>query len=173
MIKKAIFLIILTFSIVGPLFSSELEKLWGISQDDLISRLKLQNYLTFKPEEKPEYNNRIIDFFSSMNTEDRAVINILRTGENPEIDYCFFNKKLYSISENWGNIDITRAGDLLKTIKGNYSNIKTENKDSYIVYSFKKNKTKGLLYKKVIDEKSVRIRIFYYSTDLFSMLFCE
>jgi len=173
MTKKVIFLIILSLSIASPLFSSDIEKLWGISQNDLITRLKLKNYSTFKPEEKPDYSNKIIDFFSSMSTEERAVIVILRAAGNPEIDYCFFNEKLYSVSENWGNINTTGADELLKNIKDKYLKISAEDKNPLTVYSFKKNKTKGLLYKKVIDDKTVRVKVFYYSTDLFSMLFCE
>ena len=170
MIKKIILPLILTLIMILPLFPAELEKLWGISKTDLTGSLKLENYSTFKPEEKPGYNNKIIDFFSSMNPEERAAIFIIRTHGNPEIDYCFFNEKLYSVSEEWGDIDKLRAQDLLKTLKDKYSEISTEEKNPFIIYSFKKGKTKVLLYKKVIDEKSVHIKIFYYSSDLFSML---
>jgi hypothetical protein len=173
MIKKILLSITTVLLLMNPLFSEELEKLWGISRSDLISRLRLVNYSEFKPEDKPEYTNKVIDFFSSMNPEERAVITILRVQGKPDVDYCFFNEKLYSISEDWGNIDRTKAGEILKDIKGNYSELSSDDKNPVIIYSFKKRKTKGLLTKKIIDERSVQVRIFYYSTDLFGMLFSE
>jgi len=80
--------------ITSPLYPSEIEQLWGISKNDLIAQLKLKNYTIFKPEDKPEYSNRIVDFFISMNPEDKTEITILQSKGNPEIDYCFFNEKL-------------------------------------------------------------------------------
>jgi len=173
MIKKIILPAILTLIIINPLHSSEIEKLWGISKTDLISSLKLENYNSFKPEDNPEYSNRIVDFFSSMNPEGRAGITIIKIYGTPETDYCFFNEKLYSMSEEWGNIDRTSAYNLLKTLKEKYSEQSKDEKSPDTIYSFKKNKTKVLLYKKVIDEKSVQIKIFYYSTDLFRMFLSE
>jgi len=173
MIKKILLITLLTLTIINPLFSSDLEKLWGISKSELISRLKLENYSTFRPEEKPEYSNRIIDFFSTMNPEERAVITIVKIPGTPEMDYCFFNEKLYSISEEWGNMDRTRAHNLLKSLVEKYSEPSTDEKNANIIYSFKKNKTKILVYKNVIDEKSVQIKIYYYSTDLFGLFLSE
>ena len=135
--------------------------------------MKLENYSTFRPEEKPEYSNRIIDFFSTMNPEERAVITIVKIPGTPEMDYCFFNEKLYSISEEWGNMDRTRAHNLLKSLVEKYSEPSTDEKNTNIIYSFKKNKTKILVYKNVIDEKSVQIKIYYYSTDLFGLFLSE
>lgn len=172
-IKKIILITLLSQTIALPLFSSEPEKLWGISRTDLISRYKLENYLLFKPEDNPEYSNRIIDFFSTMNPEERTVITIIKTNGNPVTDYCFFNEKLYSLTEEWGNLDRTSAHNLIKTLKDKYTEQSMEEKSPNIIYSFKKNKTKVLLYKKAIDERSVQIKIFYYSTDLFRMLISE
>ena len=173
MIKKIKLTVILTLALINPLMTAEMETLWGISKPDLINRLQLENYSTFKPSEKPEYSNRIIDFFNSMASDQKFNITIIRTGFKPEIDYCFFNEKLYSISENWGNIDITNAGDLLRTLKKQYSEISAENKDQCLIYSFKKDKTKVVFYKKSDGTNSVNVNIFYYSTTLFSMLFAQ
>ncbi len=173
MINKIIFQLFLVIIITNPLFSAEVEKLWGISRPDLTGCLKLTNYSIFKPDDKPGYSNRIIDFFNSMNPEERAVIYVLRSHGNPEMDYCFFNEKLYSVSEEWGNIDRSRAQDLYKSLKEKYAEISAEEKNPFVIYSFKKGRTKVLLYKKVIDEKFVNVRIFYYSNDIFNALFSE
>ena len=63
--------------------------------------------------------------------------------------------------------------DEIKTLKDKYTEQSVEDKSPNIIYSFKKNKTKVLLYKKAIDERSVQIKILYYSTDLFRMLISE
>ncbi len=173
MIKKIILLFVLILTIIAPLSPSEFEQLWGMSKSDLIARFKLKDYSTFKPEDHPEYNNRIIKFFNSMNSDGKTAITILRIDGKPETDYCFFNEKLYSVSEEWGNVEKGRANDLLKSIECSYSSISTEKKNPDIIYSFKKNKTKVLLYTKFIDDKSVRLKVFYYSTDLFSMMLFE
>lgn len=171
--KKIITAIITILITTNSFADPELEKIWGTTKPDLIDRLKLENYTTFRPEENPDYKNRIIDFFISMNPQERAVITILRIHGIPETDYCFFNEKIYSISEDWGNISRVRALNLWNTLKAKYSLESTEEKKLYNIYSLKKDKTKVLLYKKAVDEKSVNIKIFYYSTDLFSMLFTE
>lgn len=173
MIKKPAIILILTLIIMTPIFSSEPEKLWGISKDDLINKLKLENYSIFRPEDKPDYNNKIIDFFTSMNPEDRPDIIILRTNGIPETDYCFFNSKLYSISEQWGDVDKTKVTNILKILKGRYPELSTDKKKPDILYNFRKEKTKVLLYEKVIDEKSSQVRVFYYTISLFSILLSE
>jgi len=158
---------------ISPLSPSDSGKLWGISGTDLIKKLKLENYTTFKPEDKPDYSNRIIDFFGSMNSDNKVIITIIRTSGIPEVDYCFFNDKLYSISEDWRSIDKSKAYDILKNTKQKYDEISSEGKNNNIIYSFKKDKTKIMLYEKVIDEKMVQVRIFYYSKDLFSIFLNE
>lgn len=173
MIIRTIITTIITITLLNPLNPADTIKLWGISQAELISRLKLENYTSFRPEEKPEYSNRVIDFFSAMNPEDRGMINIIKAQGTPETDYCFFNEKLYSITEEWKNTDRVNAHRLLLELKAKYNEPSVEEKNSSTVYSFKKGKTKVLVYKKTIDEKNLQIKIFYYSTDLFSMFLME
>lgn len=172
MIKK-ILTIILTMSMISPLFPAEFENLWGISSTDLVSRLKIENFTIFKPEDKPAYSNKIIDYFNTMNPDTGTKISILRTNGKPEIDFCFFNEKLYSISEDWGPVDTGKADIIIRTLKEKYSVTSIDHKNPEIIYNLKKDKTKIYIYKKSIDEKSASIRILYYSTDLFRMLFNE
>lgn len=173
MIKKILFLIILTVTIAHQLSAADPEVLWGISKDSLINRLKLENYTTFKPEDRPEYNNRIINFFTSMNPEAKTSILILRAPGSPEIDYCFFNERLYSISENWGDIDKNKVLNLENTIKTKYSDLSPGDNNSNMILSFQKNKTKGVLCKQIVNENTIHINIFYYSVSLFNLLFTE
>ena len=158
---------------ITPLFPAEFEKLWGITRIDLVSRLKIENFTTFKPEDNPAYSNKIIDFFNTMKPETGTKISILRTNGKPVIDFCFFNERLYSVSEEWGPVDSGKADIIINTLKEKYSVISIEHKNPEIIYNLKRDKTKIYLYIKTIDEKSASIRIFYYSTDLFRMLFDE
>lgn len=171
--KKIIITAIIALTVVNYIDAAEPETLWGISKTGLISKLKMENYTTFKPSEKPEYNNRIIDFFNSMSSEHKFDISILRAGTKPEIDYCFFNEKLYSVSEDWGDIETAKAEEILKTLRCRYADATTEKKDQYTVYSFKKERTKVVLYKKTDIHSIVNVKIYYYSTALFSMLLVQ
>lgn len=171
--KKKIFTAIIALTIITPLAAAEPETLWGISKTGLINKFKIENYSMFKPSEKPEYNNRIIDFFNSMSSENRFDIFILRAGIKPETDYCFFNEKLYSVSEDWGDIETAKAEEILNNLKCRYAGATAEKKDQYTVYSFKKERTKVVLYKKCNIDKFVNVKIYYYSTVLFNMLLVQ
>ena len=159
--------------IYNPLNSADYEKIWGNEKNKFITGYKSDDYLIFKAKDDPEFKNRIIDFFTSMNPHDRVDITVVRINGKPEIDYCFFNEKLYSIAENWGDIDSATATQLVQSIRKNYSDQSTEKKDKNIIYSFKKNKTKILFQQDTTGVNTVRVTIFYYSMDLFGMLFNE
>lgn len=170
-IKIVIVTVFLSF--FTPLvYATEVESLWGISKSDLIKKLKVDVYEIFKPSDKPQYKNRVIDFFTTMCSEEKSEIIILRIAGNPEIDYIFFNDKLFSVSEEWGEIDRNRAKGLIKSIETDYNGSQTAGSTDGL-YSFRKNRTKVLIQKKDINSGSSRFRVFYYSMDLFNMLLRE
>jgi hypothetical protein len=171
--RKKILTFIIIFSTITPLSSAGYEELWGIKTGELINRLRIADFTTFQPGDNPAYNNKIIDFFCTINPEAKRTITILRSSGKPETDYCFFNERLYSISEEWNSIGITKALELINTVKEKYPLINTEKKSAETIYNFKKNKTKVYLYHKAVNTESVSIRIYYYSTDLFGVLLNE
>jgi hypothetical protein len=171
--KKQILTIILTFSLITPLFSAGFEELWGIESSELIHMLKISDFSTFKAGDNPSYNNKIIDFFCTINPELKRTITILRSPGKPETDFCFFNERLYSISEEWNSIEINKSRELINAVKKKYPLITVDEKTTETVYNFKKNKTKVYLYQKAGDAETVNIRIYYYSTDLFGVLLRE
>lgn len=171
--KKQIITIILTFSIIIPLSPAGFEELWGLKSSELIHRLSISNFSTFKPEDNPTYDNKIIDFFCTINPDAKKTITILRSPGEPETDFSFFNERLYSISEEWDSIEIFKARELINTFKAKYPLITVDEKTAETIYNFKKNKTKIYLYQKPVDKETVSIRIYYYSTDLFSILLQE
>jgi hypothetical protein len=171
--RKQIITFILILSIITPLSSAGFEELWGLKSSELINRLSISSFSTFKPGENPSYNNKIIDFFCTINPEIKSSITILRSPGKPERDFCFFNERLYSISEEWDLIEINSAKRLINAVKEKYPLVSTEEKPAETIYNFKKNKTKVYLYRKAVDKDSVSIRIYYYSTDLFGILLRE
>jgi hypothetical protein len=154
-------LIFILFIITGEAYSHEYENLWGIQQQNFINSLASAEYTIFRPSEKPDYKNRIISFFYAMGG-DCVSVNILRVKGMPEIDYCFFNNMLYSVSEDWGNISTKSTDSIIKKIENGYSVNNIDNKDHTTIITFEKNKNKIILYKKPIDRDIVKLRIFYY-----------
>jgi hypothetical protein len=173
MLKKFLIVTVAFIFLANPVHPAEYETFWGNDRNNFINTQKSEKYYIFKIKEKPDYKNRIVDFFESMNTNDKVNITIVRVNGKPEIDYCFFNEKLYSVSEDWGEIDIATADKLINTIKKKYSNQSVENKNSKIIYSFNRDKTKILFMQSILNEKTVKVRIYYYSADLFGILFNE
>ncbi|PKL19201.1 MAG: hypothetical protein CVV49_02165 [Spirochaetae bacterium HGW-Spirochaetae-5] len=171
--KKQVLTFILIFSIIAPLSPAGFEELWGLKSSELIIRLNISNFSTFKPGDNPSYNNRIIDFFSTINPEVQSKITILRYPGKPERDFCFFNERLYSISEEWDSIDMNSAQGIINAVKEKYPLINVDEKTAETVYNLKMNKTKVYLHRKTVDKQSVNIRIYYYSTDLFGILIRE
>lgn len=165
-------LIFLFFLISVEAHSHEYEKIWGTIQQNFIQSLITSDYITFRPEEKPEYKNRIVSFFYAMGGNGVRV-NILRIKGVPEKDYCFFNNLLYSVSEDWGNLSLNNADAIIKKIKKDYIVKNIDNKEDTTIITFEKDRNKIILYKKPVDYDCIKLRIFYYTNDLFNILLKE
>ena len=151
-------------------YSSEYDKLWGIERQEFAKNLSPESdYEVFKPEEKPEYNNRIFSFFKSMGGSGFD-IKVLRVKGKPEKDYCFFNDRLYSVSEDWGETSSKNSDNILDHYHKEYNKPQVESKESMTVYTFSKDKTRILIYKKASGHGRVRLRVFHYTNEVFSML---
>lgn len=151
------------------LYPDEYEKIWGIKQQNFVSSLPTSDYTIFRPEEKPEYKNRIISFFNTMGGEGVRVL-VLRIKGTPEKDYCFFNSMLYSVSEDWGSTSSKNAESIIKKIETRYSVKNIDNKDDTTIITFEKDKNKIIVYKKPADNNYIKLRLFYYSNDIFNIL---
>jgi hypothetical protein len=148
--------------------SHEYEKIWGTIQQNFIQSLITSDYITFRPEEKPEYKNRIVSFFYAMGGNGVRV-NILRIKGVPEKDYCFFNNLLYSVSEDWGNISLNNADAIIKKIKKDYIVKNIDNKEDTTIITFEKDRNKKYYIKNLLI-MMYKLRIFYYTNDLFNIL---
>ena len=173
MIKKIYFITLLLIAIYQIAYGSDYDNIWGNEKTRFISQHNPDSYIVFKVKDEPEYKNRIIDFFTSMDSNNRVDITIVRINGKPEIDYCFFNEKLYSVCENWGNIAPEEDGKLIHKIETRYTAHSVQRKNTDVIHSFKKNKTKVIYQQTASGINTVRVKIFYYSTDIFKSLFYE
>lgn len=162
-------LIFLFLIITINVYPQEYEQIWGIKQQNFINSLVSTDYTIFRPEEKPEYKNRIISFFNAMGGENVSV-KVVRITGIPEKDYCFFNNMLYSVSEDWGSISIQNADSIIKKIEKNYSVKNTEKKEYTTIITFEKDRNKIILYKKPSENNCIKLRLFYYNNDIFNIL---
>lgn len=165
--KIKIFLLFILLS--GEAYSSDYEKLWGTGQQNFINSLTSTDYVIFRPEDKPEYKNRIISFFNAMGG-DGVRVNILRISGSPEKDYCFFNNMLYSVSEDWGNTTLKNADSIIRQIENRYKIKNIDKKDETTIITFEKDKNKIILYKKPVDYNCIKLRVFYYTNNIFNIL---
>jgi len=165
-------LLLIFFILSGNAYPHEYEKIWGIRQQNFINTLSSSDYIVFRPEEKPEYKNRIISFFTGM-SGDGVKVNVLRIKGLPEKDYCFFNNMLYSVSEDWGNIALKNADSIIKKIEYNYSIKNVDTRDGFAIITFEKDRNKIILYKKPVDNNFLKMKIYYYTNDIFNILLKE
>ncbi|HOP30122.1 MAG TPA: hypothetical protein P5120_09775 [Spirochaetota bacterium] len=162
-------LLLLLFILSGNAYSHDYEKLWGTGQQNFINSLTSSDYILFNPEDKPEYKNRIISFFRIMGG-DGARVSVLRIKGSPEIDYCFFNNMLYSVSEDWGHITSKNAKSIITKIENHYIKKSIDTKEETTVITFEKDKNKIIIYKKPVDDNFIKLRIFYYTNEIFNIL---
>lgn len=173
MTKRIFFITVIFIAIQQLVYGSDYDNIWGNGKNSFISKYKSDNYIVFNTKDEPDYTNRIIEFFTSMNSNNRVDITIVRIIGKPEIDYCFFNEKLYSVSEDWGDIDTRAAGKLVQAIEKKYTSHSIGKKKTETIHSFEKNKTKVVFQQTLSGTNTVRVKIFYYSTDIFRSLFNE
>ncbi len=170
--NRFIYTFILLF-FTSVLHAQEYSSQWGISQTDFMRTIPPSaEFYTLKPDEVPDSNNRIITFFKTMSGEG-ITIDILRIKGQPVKDYCFFNNRLYSVTEEWNYISFRNADKLINAFGSTYTSIGKEQKDGVTIYSFTKDKTKIIIYRKPVDSSYEKIKILFYTNDVFNILLKE
>lgn len=154
-------------------YTQEYFNYWGINQKEFIKSLPADSeYLIFKPDDEPEYSNKIISFFQTMGGSDVSV-NILRIKGRPVRDYCFFNNRLYSVTEDWREIPSTDTEKLVNNYNRLFTRLSSEMKDGVTINSYVKEKTKIIIYRKQIDDNRFKVKILFYTNDVFNILLNE
>ncbi len=171
--KRYWYIILLFIVIPINLYSHGYENLWGINSDELLKKIPGdKSYEIFKPQDKNKYNNRAITFFQAMGGSSSS-INILRIKGTPDKDFCFFNGRLYSVSEEWNMIRTDKAEKLIKNIESRYDRENTVTKNRMTILTYKKNKTRVIIYKRPEDSRNFKVKILFYSNDIFNILLTE
>lgn len=155
------------------LYAQEYSSQWGILQNDFIRTIpNSSEFYIFKPADDPEYNNKIISFFKAMSGGDTS-ISILRLKGQPIKDFCFFNNRLYSVTEEWTQISINDGDKILNAFESKYKIIGKEQKEGITICSFIKDKTKIIVYRKPVNSSSEKIKILFYTNEVFNILIKE
>jgi hypothetical protein len=160
--------------ILSPEISFSYEKVWGTDYKKFIESIdRGTDYTEFDPADKPDYRNRIAVFIYSLNKGAEGEIKIVRLKINPETDYLFYRGKLCGITENRGLINITEGEKILKNLTRKFGDPEADRKSSLYIYTFKKGRTRIILYQQLIDNKSMRCRVYSYTNDIFNTLFSD
>ena len=174
LIKITAVLSFLFLLILHPGKSHSYEKSWGTEYDIFIESLDRKiEYIEFDPSEKPDYKNRITGFINSLNSTAKKEIKIVRLKITPETDYLFYGRKLCGITENRGVIKIKQGETILKDLTRKFGNPEADKKSSLYIYTFKKGRTRVILYQQLIDNMTMRCKVYSYTNDIFNSLFSD
>ncbi len=167
-------LILFLILILLPEISFPYEKIWGTKYNIFIKSLDRKiEYTEFDPSEKPDYKNRITGFINSLNSSAGKEIKIVRLKITPETDYLFYGGRLCGITENRGEIKIKEGEKILKDLTLKFGNPETDKKSSLYIYTFKKGRTRVILYQHLIDNMTMRCKVYSYTNDIFNSLFSD
>jgi len=130
-------------------------------------------FLEFTPGERPKYKNRILSYITAIDNKLADKIIILRVKAAPETDYLFVNNKLYSIIENWGDIDQKTEMEIQVNLKKQFGESRVQKDNNFYIYSYDGDKTKVLWYLMKVPGKKSSCKIYYYAKQLFRLLISE
>jgi hypothetical protein len=163
---------IIIISAVIPAANYAYEKYWGKDYNTFINSIdKTVKYAVFDPREKPNYKNRVVGFITSLNNQSNKELKIVRLMVIPETDYLFFNGKLSAVTENRGIISVKDGEIILKNLTKKFGQPRQEKKSSLYIYTFRHARTRVILYQQLIDNRSMRCKVYCYTNDIFNSLF--
>jgi hypothetical protein len=161
-------------SAANPAGNYSYEKYWGKDYNTFINSIdKTVKYAVFDPREKPNYKNRVVSFITSLNNESNKEIKVIRLMAIPETDYLFFNGQLCAVTENRGVISVKDGEIILRNLKKKLGSPQKEKKSSLYIYNFKQRRTRVILYQQLIDNRSMRCKVYNYTNDIFNSLFSD
>ncbi len=145
---------------------------WGISKPTVISKYLGKDYVEFQPINKPDYENKIMNYIIAIDSNNKGKITILRTKKIPEKDFLLVNNKLYSVLENYDLISASAVNDIIKRLTDTYGTATIQKDKNMTIYSYMSKKTKVLVltYSKAGKQEC---KVYYYASQLFKMLISE
>ncbi|MBP7735503.1 MAG: hypothetical protein KA369_05970 [Spirochaetes bacterium] len=127
----------------------------------------------FTPKDKPKYKNKILSYITAIDNKLIDKIIILRIQSKPVIDYLFVNDKLYTIMENWGNVDPKTEKEIQANLTRQFGQPLVQQDRNFFIYSYNTDKTKVLCYLMKSTDGTSKCKVYYYAKQLFRMLITE
>jgi hypothetical protein len=152
---------------------SDREYNWGISRTAIIeSYISPREYTEFRHTERPDYQNKIMNYIIAINSALSDKITIIRSKSDPEKDFLLVNNKLCSVLENYNRLSHSSLSSIISNLSGRYKQPSIQKDRDLTIYSFFNNKTKVIVIAQDKD-RLVSCKVYYYSSRLFRMLLSE
>jgi hypothetical protein len=127
----------------------------------------------FSPADDPNYENKILSYITAIDADLIKKITIVRVKSQPMVDYLFVSDKLYTVMENWGEVDPNKSKEIETGLTTQYGAPLVQQDKNFYTYSYNNDKTKVLFYLvKKADGKATCI-VYYYTKKLFRILITE
>jgi hypothetical protein len=158
----------------GPTTTPPTELEWGSP----IVRVKSSipagaSIIQFTPADDPNYENKIMSYITAIDADLIKKITIVRIKNQPMVDYLFVSDRLYTIMENWGEIEPKKSKEIESTLTTQYGAPLVQQDKNFFIYSFNNDKTKVLYYLMKQTDGNSKCIVYYYTKKLFRMLITE
>ncbi len=146
---------------------------WGISRKAIIDAyISPREYTEFRHSERPDYQNKIMNYIIAINSALSDKITIIRSKSDPEKDFLLVNNKLCSVLEDYNRLSHSSLASIISNLSGRYKQPSIQKDRDLTIYSFFDNRTKIIVIAQDKD-RLVSCKVYYYSSKLFRMLLSE
>ncbi len=146
---------------------------WGSKKATLTSALGTGQWTEFKPSDRPKYRNKILSYITTIDADLANKIMIVRTESTPMVDYLFVNDKLYTVMEDWGQVDPATEKSIQSRLGAKFGQPVIQKNASLHIYSYHNDATKVLCYFTRLPEGASNCKVYYYTKKLFRLLITE
>jgi len=172
--KIIILLTILFIAKVGiTLNNHSQEPNWGDSPEEVSQKINLKKKVSLIKINKKSQLNPFLKYITSIDETLSNKIKIFKINGNPDKEFHFINKKLFSITLDYKSIKKAE----FRIIKAKYIKKFTKwekNKNQYgISYLFEDRNSKIIIQLKRDNNKNMRCRIYLYAKKIFRILLKE
>ncbi|OHD65815.1 MAG: hypothetical protein A2176_02020 [Spirochaetes bacterium RBG_13_51_14] len=144
---------------------------WGAQLGNVKKTLPSDKELVqFTPRDDPKYENKIMSYIIAIDNNLIDKILIVRVKSQPVIDYLFVSDKLYTVMENWGEVDQKTEKNIQSRLASQFGEPLVQKDNNFYIYSFKSDKTKVLCYVMKLSDGKSKCKVYYYTKQLFKML---
>lgn len=165
---KTLFIMVILLN-SNNIYSSVHFDSWGISKDEVIKIYfsTNKNYIEFSPIDKPDYENKILNYVIARVAKLKHKIKILRSKSYPERDFLLIKDKLFSIKESHKSISNNKLNKIIKSLTSSYGKPNNSKGTDMVIYFFSTKKTKVIVHSYFRLNKC---EIFFYDSQLFQKL---